>query len=172
MKPLFANGAALLAALTWGVSGVPQKTVLDHLDPFTVTGLTCILGAPVIWPLARRELRATAGQARPTLADIMAVALPFTVGVTFSQIGYGVTSVTNAGFFTNTAAVITPFAAVLISTEAVFGSLFAVLLINETLLPGQVAGAALVIVGVFIVAFMQDATPHPAAGNRMAHAPR
>lgn len=111
MKPLFANGAALLAALTWGLGGVPQKTVLDHLDPVTVTGLTCLLGAIVIWPLARREWRAARGRDRPGLAQICAVALPFSAGVLLSQIGYGLTSVTNAGFFTNTAAVITPFAA-------------------------------------------------------------
>lgn len=111
MKPLFANGAALLAALTWGISGVPQKTVLQHLDPISVTGLTCLLGFIVVYPLARREYRVNGSRDIPQFAQIMTVALPFTIGVTLSQIGYGLTSVTNAGFFTNTAAVITPFAA-------------------------------------------------------------
>jgi drug/metabolite transporter (DMT)-like permease len=93
-----------------GAGGVPQKTILAHLDPFTVTGLTCLIGALVILPMARREGR-TRDRTGPGMAAILAVALPFTIGVTLAQVGYGLTSVTNAGFFTNTAAVLTPFAA-------------------------------------------------------------
>lgn len=111
MKPIIATGIALLAALIWGASGVPQKTVLEHLDAFTVTGLTCLLGAIVIFPLARREARQNPTQGRPGVGSTFLVAIPFAVAVTLSQIGYGYTSVTNAGFFVNTAAVITPFIA-------------------------------------------------------------
>lgn len=109
MKPFLANGIALLAALTWGIGGVPQKTVLEHLDPFTVTAITCLIGALVVLPFAQQQEHGTAS--KPPLREIFVVALPFSLGVSLSQIGYGLTSVTNAGFFGNTAAVITPFAA-------------------------------------------------------------
>ena len=95
----------LLAALAWGAGNVAQKTILDHLDPYAANGITCLVGAAVLYPFARRETPApTKGSARLLLL----VAISFTLAATLMQVGYGHTSVTNAGFLVNTSAVLTP----------------------------------------------------------------
>lgn len=111
MTPLRANALALLAALAWGLGNVSQKTILQDIDSFAANGITCLIGALVLLPLARRE----AGQDLPSQAGslplLAKVAVLFTLAATLMQVGYGHTSVTNAGFLVNTAAVLTPLIA-------------------------------------------------------------
>jgi len=95
----------LLAALAWGVGNVSQKTILDHLDAYAANGITCLVGAAVLYPFARREPSAPADG---SFGLLLQVALAFTLAATLMQVGYGHTTVTNAGFLVNTAAVLTP----------------------------------------------------------------
>jgi drug/metabolite transporter (DMT)-like permease len=103
-----ANALMLLAALAWGSGNVSQKLILEHLDPFAANGLTCLIGAAALSPLVRRE----AGQSLPPLRGrwgvLMQAAAAFTIAATLMQVGYGLTTVTNAGFLANLAAVLTP----------------------------------------------------------------
>ena len=102
---LHGTGLLLLAALAWGTGNVSQKTILDHLDAYAANGITCLIGAAVLYPLARRE---PATQANGSRGLLLLVALTFTLAATLMQVGYGHTSVTNAGFLVNTSAVLTP----------------------------------------------------------------
>ncbi len=109
--PLQAKGLLLLAALAWGMGNVAQKTILDHLDAYAANGITCCVGALILWPLAARETRLST---RATTGDwplLLLVAASFTLAATLMQLGYGHTTVTNAGFLVNTAAVLTPILA-------------------------------------------------------------
>ena len=106
-----ASGLALLAALAWGAGNVSQKTILAHLDGYAATGITSLVGAMVLLPLALREAKATLPSARGSLPLLLAVSVLFTFASTVMQFGYGLTTVTNAGFLVNTAAVLTPILA-------------------------------------------------------------
>jgi drug/metabolite transporter (DMT)-like permease len=112
MTPLRANAVALLAALAWGLGNVSQKTILDHLDGYAAAGLTSIIGALVLLPLARHEARLRLPSPAGSWPLLALVAALFTLAATLMQFGYGQTSVTNAGFLVNTAAVITPVLAI------------------------------------------------------------
>ncbi len=111
MTPNHATAVALLAALAWGTGNVAQKTILEHLDSFAATGITSLVGVIVLLPLAVRESRATMPPATGSLPLLLAVSLLFTFAATVMQFGYGLTTVTNAGFLVNTAAVLTPILA-------------------------------------------------------------
>lgn len=108
MTPFRANFLALLGALAWGCGNVPQKTILAHLDGFAASGITSLIGALVLAPLAWREAAGRLPPARGSLPLLFAVSMIFTLAATVMQFGYGMTTVTNAGFLVNTAAVLTP----------------------------------------------------------------
>ncbi len=106
-----ASGLVLLGALAWGTGNVAQKTILEHLDGFAATGITSLVGVVVLLPLAIREVRAAGPSAKGSLPLLLGVSLLFTFASTVMQFGYGLTTVTNAGFLVNTAAVLTPIIA-------------------------------------------------------------
>ena len=108
LTPNRASALALLAAFAWGSGNVAQKTILEHLDGYAAAGLTSLLGALVLWPMARREWRGVQRPMAGSFGLLLAVSATFTVAVTLMQFGYGLTTVTNAGFLVNTAAVLTP----------------------------------------------------------------
>lgn len=108
MTPLRANLVALLAALAWGLGNVSQKTILTHLDGFAAAGVTTILGAIVLLPLALREANRSDKYDRGSIPLLLKVSALFALAATSMQFGYGHTSVSNAGFLVNTATVITP----------------------------------------------------------------
>lgn len=108
MSPNFATGLALLAALAWGSGNVAQKTILQHLDGWAATGLTSLIGAAVLLPLALREGRGKPAPPKGSLPLLLGVSLLFTFATTVMQFSFGLTTVTNAGFLVNTAAVLTP----------------------------------------------------------------
>jgi drug/metabolite transporter (DMT)-like permease len=111
MTQIQAKGLVLLAALAWGLGNVSQKTILDHLDAYTANGVTCLVGAAILYPFARREGRQTLRPGRGALPLLLQTVFAFTVAATLMQVGYGQTTVTNAGFLVNTAAVLTPILA-------------------------------------------------------------
>ena len=108
MTPNHAIGLALLAGLAWGTGNVAQKTSLVHLDGFAASGLTALIGALVLLPLAMRESKAARPSAKVALPGLLVTAVLFTFASTVMQFSYGITSVTNAGFLVNSAAVLTP----------------------------------------------------------------
>jgi drug/metabolite transporter (DMT)-like permease len=108
MTPNRASALALLAALAWGTGNVAQKTILDHLDGFAATGITAFVGVVVLMPLLRLELKADLPPVKGSLPLLLSISLLFTFASAIMQFGYGLTTVTNAGFLVNTAAVLTP----------------------------------------------------------------
>lgn len=108
MSPNQATALALMTALAWGIGNVAQKTILEHLDGFAATGITALVGVVVLLPLLLRESSADLPPVRGSLPLLLAISLLFTFASTVMQFGYGLTTVTNAGFMVNTAAVLTP----------------------------------------------------------------
>ncbi len=130
-----ANLLLLVAAALWGVGNVAQKTVLDHLDPFSAVGLRCLIGGMVLLPLMRFDRHGPL--ATGYWPSALRVAAIFALALVVQQAAYLSTSVTNAGFLVNTASVITPILAWVVLRERV-GS--------------QVWGAAgVTLVGVFLL---------------------
>jgi len=120
MSRLHANLALLLAAALWGLGNVPQKTVLDHLDPFSAVGIRCLIGAVFVLPLVTRENQTHAAPpTRPFFTSLARVGGLFSVAIVLQQIAFLGTTVTNASFLISTAAVMTPLAAWLLFGERV-----------------------------------------------------
>ena len=109
-----ANLILLLAALLWGSGNVAQKTVLEHLGPFTVVGFRGLLAALVVLPIAHGELRRTRPYAATDRRLLASVAGLFALATALTQIGFAGTTVTNAGFLINTSTVLTPLLALLV----------------------------------------------------------
>jgi drug/metabolite transporter (DMT)-like permease len=98
----------ILAAILWGLGNVAQQTVLEHVGPFTAVTLRCLIAVVTLLLMLGFRTQCLAIKARrPALYS----ALSFAAAVTLSQLGYGQTTVTNAGFFINTTTVITPILA-------------------------------------------------------------
>jgi drug/metabolite transporter (DMT)-like permease len=127
----------LTAATLWGCSNVAQKTVLDNLGPLTALGMSSIVASAALYPLARNELTSAAGQARIPLKSYIAPIAVFVLALASLQIGFGGTSVSNAGFLVNSNIVLTPVAAWFI--------------LRETLGAGLIAPIALTVVGLGLI---------------------
>lgn len=109
MSRSVANLLLLVAAALWGFGNIAQKTVLEHLDPFSADGLRCLVGGLLILPLLRLD---RGGWEVPGFsASAYRVAALLAIALSLQQAAYLPTSVTNAGFLVNTATVITPILA-------------------------------------------------------------
>jgi drug/metabolite transporter (DMT)-like permease len=110
-----ANLLLLVAAVLWGFGNIAQKTVLVHLDPFSAVGMRCLIGGLCILPL----LPLDRGVVRMTgfWLSVARVAVLFACATLVQQAAYLSTSVTNASFLVNTAAVMTPTLAWLLRLE-------------------------------------------------------
>jgi drug/metabolite transporter (DMT)-like permease len=109
MTRLLASLMLLMAALCWGAGNVANKTVLLHLGPITVVGLRCLIASTVLAPfILRKDLGR--GDA-PWLGSAVALALLFAAALLLQQIAFQSTTVTNASFLVNTAAILTPILA-------------------------------------------------------------
>jgi drug/metabolite transporter (DMT)-like permease len=112
LSPTVAAGLLLLAAFFWGAGNVCNKTVLEHLGPFTAVALRCAIALAVMLPLILFEQRASPGPApRDWGPGALWVSVLFALALALQQIAYQTTSVTNASFLVNTAAVLTPLLA-------------------------------------------------------------
>lgn len=115
MSRTMANVLLLVAAALWGVGNIAQKTVLEHLDPFSAVGLRRLIGGLLILPLLRLD---RSGAIAPGFwPSAVRVAAIFAVALVVQQAAYLSTTVTNAGFLVNTCAVITPILAWLVFRE-------------------------------------------------------
>lgn len=134
-----ANRLMILAAILWGMGNVALQTVLQHIGPFTAVMLRCLIATLIFLPTLGSKARLASLAHKSTRWLALAAALSFAIAVTLSQAGYGQTSVTNAGFLTNTTTVITPILAwfVLRQRPHILVWLAAVLiLIGATLMSG------------------------------------
>lgn len=104
MKRRSANLLLLLAAIIWGSTFVAQSVGMASVGPFTFTAIRFFIGALVIFPFARREMRQLASRTiRVTARDWMTwigLGILLTCGVNFQQIGLITTSVSNAAILT------------------------------------------------------------------------
>ena len=118
MSRLSANILLLLAAALWGAGNVSQKTILDHLGPFTAVALRCLIGAVVVLPFCWREfIDQRGGAGRRSWWPALTIAILFTLAIALQQCAYGSTSVTNASILVNTTVVMTPLAGWLLLGE-------------------------------------------------------
>ncbi|MFN3844324.1 MAG: DMT family transporter [Paracoccaceae bacterium] len=110
-----ANLLLLVAAALWGFGNVAQKTVLEHLDPFSAVGLRCLIGSLLILPLMRidRDVVPAPGY-WPSAIRVAAI---FALALLVQQAAYLSTTVTNASFLVNTATVMTPLLAWVVLRE-------------------------------------------------------
>src|SRR5262245_55107276 len=115
MSKAQANCLLLLAAAFWGFGNVAQKTVLDHLDPFSAVGMRCLIAALMVAPLTMLERKAKFRQGHSV--SLIKVSMLFSVAIAIQQVSYLGTSVTNASFLVNTATVMTPLVAWLLIGE-------------------------------------------------------
>jgi drug/metabolite transporter (DMT)-like permease len=114
MTRIQANFVLLLAAALWGSGNVFQKMVLEHIDSFTVTAVRGLLAALCVLPLVWWEIRGKARLAPADMDLLLSSAALFAVGMILSQIGFGTTSVTNAGFIVNMSAVMAPLLSIVL----------------------------------------------------------
>lgn len=115
MSRMLANCLLLLAAALWGFGNVAQKTVLEHLDPFSAVGSRCLIGGLLVMPLLLMERRRRFGPSYwVSLARVSAL---FSISIVLQQAAYLTTTVTNASFLVNTCTVMTPLAAWLVIGE-------------------------------------------------------
>jgi drug/metabolite transporter (DMT)-like permease len=108
----------LLAAVIWGFAFVAQRVGMDHVGPFTYTGVRFALGTVVLLPflwvrlsknkaIIRVENRAHRGK---LITGMVLTGLFLFGGVTFQQLGLQTTSAGKAGFITGLYVVFIPFA--------------------------------------------------------------
>jgi drug/metabolite transporter (DMT)-like permease len=110
-----ANKLLLIAAFLWGAGNVAQQTILENIGPFFAVGLRCIIGGLVILPFTLgRKFNPRCFGVVANRSGLSAI-LSFGAAVVCQQIGFGYTTVTNAGFIINTTAVITPLIAWMLS---------------------------------------------------------
>ncbi len=112
-----------VAAALWGFGNVAQKTVLEHLDPISVVGLRCLIGAALVAPLMLTERGGPPGPG--WIASLLRVGGLFAAAILVQQVAYLGTTVSNASFLVNTATVITPLAAWMMLRERPGGSVLA-----------------------------------------------
>ena len=112
-----------VAAALWGFGNVAQKTVLEHLDPISVVGLRCLIGAALVAPLMLAERGGPPGPG--WIASLLRVCGLFAAAILVQQVAYLGTTVSNASFLVNTATVITPLAAWMMLRERPGGSVLA-----------------------------------------------
>jgi drug/metabolite transporter (DMT)-like permease len=103
-----ANSLLLFAALLWGAGNVAQQTILENIGPFWAVGLRCLIAGLVILPFSIRNKPDHRILDMPGRTLGVLVTVTFAGAVIFQQIGFGYTSVTNAGFIVNTTTVMTP----------------------------------------------------------------
>lgn len=103
-RTIWSDALLLLAALIWGVAFVPQRTAMQHLGPFTFTGVRFALGALALCPLLVwwRNGRPPQGPQKPAGLGLwtggMLTGLFLCIAVNIQQIGMIYTTAGKAGF--------------------------------------------------------------------------
>ncbi len=112
LKSLKAELLLLLTALIWGFAFVAQRAGMDHVGPFTYTGVRFLLGALSLLPLlligSRASRSAPPRNWRTILAGSLLAGLFLFAGATLQQLGLVHTTAGKAGFITGLYVVIVP----------------------------------------------------------------
>jgi drug/metabolite transporter (DMT)-like permease len=108
MKRAQANSLLMLAAFFWGTGNVMQQTVLANMGPFSAIGFRCLLALLVIMPFLKSRGTARCKVDRAGKEIGLFTVLFFALAIVSQQIGFGFTTVTNAGFIVNLTTVLTP----------------------------------------------------------------
>ncbi len=128
-KVLRGNICLILASLAWGSTFVVQRTAMDHLGPFTYSGLRFLLGSLFLLPLALHCFRRkTFSQIKPQAVKIPLIigascltGLLVCLGINLQQIGLIYTTAGKAGFITGLYVVIVPILGVFFGYRANLG---------------------------------------------------
>lgn len=108
MKRAQANGLLISAAFLWGTGNVMQQNVLANMGPFSALGLRCLLALLIIVPFSRiNKVPQCRVDKKGKIIGFLTVVF-FFCAMLSQQIGFGYTSVTNAGFIVNLTTVLTP----------------------------------------------------------------
>jgi drug/metabolite transporter (DMT)-like permease len=113
MTRLRADILLLLTALVWGAAFVGQSTAMDHLGPFSFTGVRFLLATLVVLPFALAESKLGPAIKQHHLWPMVAVGAVFFLASILQQVGLLATTVTNAGFLTALYVVLVPAVAFL-----------------------------------------------------------
>jgi len=146
-----------LAALAWGSTFVVQRTAMDHLGPFTYSGIRFLLGSLFLLPLALyrfRNRRPSAWQRKqmgkwlPIWGSLLAGTLVF-LGINLQQIGLISSTAGKGGFITGLYVIIVP----------VIG-----LFLGQRINVGVWIGAPLAVVGLYLLSVTESLSLAPGDG--------
>jgi len=127
----------LLAAAIWGFAFVAQRAGMEHLGPLTFNAIRFLMGAAVLAPVVYRHSRnGRAASWRVDLRRGLILGLVLFGGATLQQWGVVYTTAGKAGFITGLYVVLVPFLG---------------LFIGQRTAPHTWAGAALALVGLFLL---------------------
>ncbi|GAB4334068.1 MAG: DMT family transporter [Desulfobulbaceae bacterium] len=133
------NTALLLATLAWGTTFVVQRTAMDHLGPFTYSGLRFLLGALFLLPFALYRYRTRKVRPAPVHlafgASLLTGFLVF-LGINLQQIGLVSSTAGKGGFITGLYVIIVP----------IYGVFF-----GQRAGPGVWTGALLAVAGLYLL---------------------
>ncbi len=100
-----------VAASLWGWGNVMQKTILEHVGPFTAVGLTSTVAAFVLLPAASGERRHKLLPKGTCQTTFVLPVVFFVLAIAFLQIGLGGTTVSNASFISSSSVILAPLVA-------------------------------------------------------------
>jgi drug/metabolite transporter (DMT)-like permease len=122
MSRLTANLVLLFVAAIWGTTFIVQQTVLQHMGPLSFISVRFLLGAVILAPLVRTELRRLRREGRMltrrSWQGMMLTGVVLFAGAVLQQLGIGLTTVTNASFLTALYVPLVPLLALLVSRVA------------------------------------------------------
>lgn len=116
----------LLASLAWGTTFVAQRSAMDHLGPFSYSGMRFLLGSLFLLPLVihryrkRRNRPITGlhgGKWLPLGASVLTGSLVF-IGINLQQIGLISSTAGKGGFITGLYVVIVPILGIVFGQKA------------------------------------------------------
>lgn len=157
MQSFKGNIYLFLAALAWGSTFVVQRTAMDHLGPFTYSGIRFMLGSFFLLPLAfyrfrnRRPSewqRKQIGKWLPVWGSLLAGTLVF-FGINLQQIGLVYSTAGKGGFITGLYVIMVP----------IIG-----LFLGQRINVGVWIGAPIALVGLYLLSVTESLTLAPGDG--------
>lgn len=144
-KVFAAEAALLMTAVFWGLCLVCQRVGLDYMSPMAYLGLRFIVGAILLLPVAVRRFKRQLAEApdpgaarKGALSGCLVAGGLMWVGGALQQYGMQWTTVAKTGFITSLYVVIVPLL---------------LFLAGRRIGPGEVAGAVLAVIGLFLLSF-------------------
>lgn len=158
-KILRANLLLLCAAIVWGATFVAQRMAMNHMGPYSYSGMRFALGALCLAPLAFFGRRRKGFELVPGwtpklyLWGSVVAGVLMAVGINLQQVGLVYTTAGKAGFITGLYVVIVPFLTLVKGPRTGLGTFL---------------GAPLAAWGLFLMSVTEDFTVAPGDGWVMA----